>query len=175
MAKTAKANASDDPGDLQLEQDLVLQQRTWRVQRIGWVVLALIVLCGTLGLFGGIGPLNSTSTQAADGSMVVHYPRFGRYVGPTEFAIELPATRASGGTIELALERAYLDQWEMYGISPQPDGEKAVGDWMVYEFSVGEAAMRIDFHGRPHTVGWLRGRVRVGDGEPVALATWVHP
>ena len=79
MAKTAKANASDDPGDLQLEQDLVLQQRTWRVQRIGWVVLALIVLCGTLGLFGGIGPLNSTSTQAADGRRgdrrLVHWRR----------------------------------------------------------------------------------------------------
>ena len=165
----------DHPRDLQVDQDIALQHRVWRAQRVGWTVLGLFVLAGVLGLWGGVGPLNSASAHAADRELTVHYPRFARYVGPTEFAVEVSAARARAGALELSIARSYIDQWEMYGISPQPDSEKARGEWMVYEFTLGEAATRIDFHGRPHLVGWLRGSARIDAGEPVAFATWVHP
>jgi hypothetical protein len=37
-------------GNLEINQDLRFQRRMWAVQRIGWAVMALIVLVGLVGV-----------------------------------------------------------------------------------------------------------------------------
>lgn len=39
-------------GDLEISQDLEFQKRSWTIQRVGWVVIALLILAGLLGVFG---------------------------------------------------------------------------------------------------------------------------
>lgn len=34
------------------QEDLVLQQRTWRAHRIGWIILIVLLLCALNGLLG---------------------------------------------------------------------------------------------------------------------------
>jgi hypothetical protein len=46
-------------GDLEINQDLGAQQKTWTIQRIGWGGMALIVLAALGGAFGS-GPLART-------------------------------------------------------------------------------------------------------------------
>lgn len=47
------------PGDLQgtIQEELVLQQRMWRAQRIGWVIMIVLLLCA-LTRFVGEGLTN---------------------------------------------------------------------------------------------------------------------
>jgi hypothetical protein len=39
-------------GDVEINQDLDFQRRCWTVQRIGWIVMAVLVLSALLGVFG---------------------------------------------------------------------------------------------------------------------------
>ena len=40
---------TDRVGDLEIHQDLPFQRRSWTVQRVGWAIMALVVLAGLLG------------------------------------------------------------------------------------------------------------------------------
>jgi len=52
--------------------DIAYQQREWRVQRIGWVAMALIVVAALLGASGSAGPLATARATASDGSRELH-------------------------------------------------------------------------------------------------------
>jgi hypothetical protein len=39
-------------GDLELEQDVQYQQRSWAFERIGWIAMSLIAIAALLGLTG---------------------------------------------------------------------------------------------------------------------------
>jgi hypothetical protein len=49
-------------GDLEVEQDLDFQQRTWALERAGWIVMLLIIAAALAGFFGG-GPLSPTTSE----------------------------------------------------------------------------------------------------------------
>jgi hypothetical protein len=89
-------------GDLELNQDLRFQRRMWAVQRIGWAVMALVVLAGLLGLFGP-GPLSSATAGKEEGPLLVEgYERFVRFRIPTTLQVRLDplgrGRRAFGST-----------------------------------------------------------------------------
>src|SRR6185503_10274526 len=67
-------------GDLELNQDLDLQRKTWTVQRIGWGGMALIVVAALAGVFGS-GPLTRTEVTDNPQTFRLLYDRFGRYEG----------------------------------------------------------------------------------------------
>ena len=60
---------------MDIEQDLSFQHREWRRERIGWVVIGLILLAGLLGLFGH-HPFARATSQTAKGQLTVEYDRF---------------------------------------------------------------------------------------------------
>ena len=62
-------------GDLEISQDLTFQRRSWIVQRVGWVMLALLILAALGGLFGP-GPLSRARAGPHDGPLWVEYQRF---------------------------------------------------------------------------------------------------
>ena len=39
-----------------VQEDMTMQQRVWRFERVGWYLLVVIVLLGLAGVFGN-GPL----------------------------------------------------------------------------------------------------------------------
>jgi hypothetical protein len=49
-------------GDLEVDQNLEFEKVFWRAQRIGWGVVALVVLAALLGVFGN-GSLGWTATR----------------------------------------------------------------------------------------------------------------
>lgn len=164
------------PHTLQLDENLDDQRRTWRIQRTGWVVLGLFVLAGMLGALGGRGPLSQAQFADATGDVLVRHPRFARYVAPEELRITVRAAALQGSTVEVALSRHWIGVFELYGISPQPQGEQLRGDDMVYTFAIapGQDA-QFSFFGRPHHVGRLPGSLQVGNGERLAFSTFVYP
>ncbi|HEU4684777.1 MAG TPA: hypothetical protein VFS39_09785, partial [Nitrospira sp.] len=104
-------------GDLDIHQDLAFQRRSWRLQRVGWGVLAVIALAGLLGLFGQ-GPFSRTT--AADPSLPfsVEYDRFARFRSPMILRILLNEEHPPRAMLDVWVSRAYLDHVQITGITP---------------------------------------------------------
>lgn len=59
-------------GGLEVSQDLNFQRREWVVQRVGWVVMAVLLVAALLGLFGP-GPLSKSIAGSASGPVRAEY------------------------------------------------------------------------------------------------------
>jgi hypothetical protein len=46
----------------QIDEDLNFQRREWKIQRAGWVTMALVIIAALLGVFGA-GPLSSATIE----------------------------------------------------------------------------------------------------------------
>jgi hypothetical protein len=86
------------------ESELAFHQREWRLQRIGWGLLALFLLLALGGLFGD-GPLSHSRDASAAGS--VEYERFVRDGLATELIVT-PAS-AAGSSVQSADTAATRD------------------------------------------------------------------
>jgi len=85
MARTKKV------GDLQINEDMEFQRRSWIVQRVGWLVFALVILLAALGLFGD-GILSDAKAGQEEGALWLEYPRFKRF--EDEFQMRCMQTKA---------------------------------------------------------------------------------
>jgi hypothetical protein len=162
-------------GDLEINQDLRFQRRMWALQRIGWAVMALVVLVGLLGLFG-TGPLSSATAGQEEGPLFVEeYERFVRFRIPTTLQVRLDPLGT--GEARLWLDREYLEGVQLQTVTPEPDSVEAGPDGFTYVFKVNDPnrPTSVTFHLQPETIGRLEGRVVLDGGEPVDFEQFVYP
>src|SRR5688500_11374240 len=76
-SRTSEADVSEPKrvGAIEVDQDLDHVRSLWRVQRVGWVIMLLLVIGGLLGLFGK-GPLAEHQVQT--NGLTLDYDRFAR-------------------------------------------------------------------------------------------------
>lgn len=55
---------------VQVSEDLDFQRKEWRVQRIAWTCMAVLILAAALGAAGS-GPLSSRTAKARGGHLAV--------------------------------------------------------------------------------------------------------
>ncbi len=163
-------------GDLEIEQDHDFQRRSWRLQRVGWIVLVVVIAAALLGLFGS-GPLAHTTVGAPGDPLRLEYDRSGRFDAPSTLtALLRPSTRRPGEAI-LHLDRGFTDHFQIERVQPTPDRTEAGPDHSVYAFRVtgpGEP-VRVTFRLRPDRVGPLTGRVRQDGGSWLTCTQFVYP
>ena len=160
-----------DPDEgLDLHQDARFQRREWRAQRIGMVLLFAFVGAGALGLCGGRGPL-SGATLHGDG-LRLDYARIGRSSALAELRVEL----ARAGAAVLHLDRNWLEQVEVQGVTPRPAAIVGHGETLAFRFDVADAALPlvVVFHTKFSRAGVLRGRVALAGGPSLAFTQFVH-
>ena len=152
---------------MQIDADLNFQRRIWTAQRIGWFVVAIVMMAALLGLFGG-GPISRASAQG-DG-VDISYERFARLQQATRVHISLgPEARS-----QLALSRRYLDAVHVEQITPEPREIAAAGGWLVYHFT-GAGPISITFTVTPEHSGGLSGAVQITGGRAVVFEQFVYP
>ena len=122
------------PG-LEIDEDARQERREWGVQRITWVLLYVLLAATALGLFGN-GPLSKTVAGAADGSLSLEYERFMRHRSPD--TLRVTAT-PSGGRLDVAFDRAYLQRISIEQIEPQPERVVAGADATHFIFNADSA------------------------------------
>ncbi len=163
-------------GDLEIEQDHDFQRLTWRLQRVGWIVLVVVILAALLGLFGS-GPLARATTGAPGAPLRLEYDRLGRIEAPTTLtALLRPSARRPGEAI-LHLDRGFTDHFQIESVQPTPDRTEAGPDHSVYAFRVtgpGEP-VRVTFRLRPEQIGPLTGRARVDGGSWLTCTQFAFP
>ena len=153
-------------GDLQVMQDLEFEQRSWRVQRIGWMILSLILGAAFVGLLGD-GPISAATAGAEGTPLQVQYGRFARHHASVQMVIKLQPGAVQGDEARVWVDQQYLDGLELQNVIPEPESVEAGSDRYVYVFKLSEPGGRAEFSFDLNPVRNGVRQVRVGlDGGP---------
>lgn len=138
----------------------------WKIQRIGWIFFALLLLAGLIGLFGD-GPLSFRTLTSQSDSL--QYEKFIRY----ETTTHLTFSTYSQQTATISLDAGYLKNFDIDNISPQPLTTKLLNGQMIFEFDVSGAA-KIKFAIIPNTYGKVAGKAVVRN-KTFLLSQFIYP
>jgi|SRR5687768_10094304 hypothetical protein len=160
-----------------IPEDPEFHRREWRLQRIGWAVLALVAAAALLGAFGR-GPLAHAEAMSAEGTVHVSYERIARMHSPVrlEFTIA-PGLAGADGRVRLWLDRRYAEQLEITGIQPEPAEVSVTPALLVYHFAVSDGGrpVRVTFAVEHDRAGLVRAGAGVLPQGTVQLGQFVFP
>jgi hypothetical protein len=146
----------------------------WRAQCAAWCVLLLFLAAAVLGYFG-VGPAERAEVSGPGGVRVQH-SRFQRMTRTAP--LELRLANAATDQVQVALERAYLDRFEITGITPEPESSTATAGQVLFGFrAVPGQPFTARFLLRPAegTYGRTAGNVVVAGAGEVRISQWIWP
>ena len=163
-------------GDLEIAQDLKFERRSWRVERIAWLVGALILVAALLG-FLGPGPLGKATAASADKSLSVDYFRMERYEAPVELRISVNGALAKDGELRLWIDRQFVEAVEIKRIDPEPEHSEINGERFVYVFktAAAPATIKLFFHLEPNKFGKTPAQIGIVDGPELQFSQFYLP
>jgi hypothetical protein len=100
-----------------IREDMAFQQRSWLLERIGWIVLALVGAAALAGVFFH-GPASYARARNADNSLSVDYERFAHKTAMTYFTVR--ATAPVGDELMVRLSPSLMDIHDIESIEPHP-------------------------------------------------------
>jgi hypothetical protein len=152
-----------------VREHMRFQRRMWVIERVGWLVLALIVVLALLGLFGS-GVLSKSRVSA--GSLTIDYARFERATRATRFTFHF--TASPNNERRLRLNRPFLRDYEIRSIQPPPARGGADGIDLTFSLSAGAGA-DVVIWARPHSYGAMQLEARANDEPPLKFSVFVYP
>jgi hypothetical protein len=162
--------------DLELNQDLAFERRTWTVERVAWVIMALIGLAALAGLLGP-GPLSETTVGERDGPLWLEYSRFGRFKAPLTLRVHVGPNTGQQGPLLVWLSREYLEGVRVEQVSPQPGQVEAGPEQLTYVFARNEPqrSTAITFAIETEQIGRQRGCVGLINGPALCFRQFIYP
>ena len=160
---------------LHINEDLVFERREWFIQRVGWGVLALIMLLALGGAFGK-GPLSSA--EAGDSNLLrVEYQRFIRHGQSMELEVSVAPLAVKSSQVELSVSREYLEKFTVEQITPEPERVQNTPDALLFVFNARESQMpvKVTFTLEPEQSGWHSGSIALPTGAPVKIEQFTYP
>src|SRR3954469_24544334 len=100
-----------------IREDMRFQQRSWRVERASWIVIALLLVAALAGLFFH-GPLSQTIAKSPDGSLAVEYERFAHKTAVTHFIIRV--SPPVPGQVLVRLSPGFMNMHDVDSLAPRP-------------------------------------------------------
>jgi hypothetical protein len=161
---------------LEIAQDLKFERRSWRAERIAWVVSALILLAALLG-FLGPGPLGKATAASSNKALSVEYYRMERYEAPVELRISASGSLAKDGELRLWIDRHFVEAVEIKRIDPEPEHAEINGERFVYVFKTAAApsTIKLFFHLEPNKFGKTPAQLGVVDGPELQFSQFYLP
>lgn len=169
---TPKSAAHQDDFSREMLKTMPFQRREWVVQRIGWALVALILLGGLLGLFGR-GPL--AQRTSANPALQVEYEWLTRRDSQTTWKLT-PLVPPVDGKYRVALDANWAQHFRIHAIQPEPvSAQLADGRW-VYVFEARDVRdLPIVFHVEAGRMGALEGSISLNDSAPLQIAQFIYP
>ncbi len=152
---------------LDLKEEIDLQEKGWKVQRIGWVIIALIVIAAALGFFG-LGPVSKQKQQFGNNS--IEFERYMRYEAEVE--IKLNVTPNNGLAV-LTVPQQYLESFEISKVMPQPEKQEIVNDNYQFTFlTQSPSIVRVFLI--PKKIGSVEGQITVNN-QAITISQYIYP
>jgi hypothetical protein len=158
-------------GDLDIDQHLEVQAFSWRIQRIGWVAIALFLAAALAGLFGR-GPF-SRARVGEPAVLEVDYGRFERRTQEATLIVRLGPQPS--GRVRLWIDAAYVAEQPIHRVLPEPERVEAADDRLLLTLRVSGERPEIRITTMPEVFGPLRGRLGLSGGPEVAFLQFVYP
>jgi hypothetical protein len=160
---------------IDIDQDLEFQEKEWSAERAGWIVGLVLLLAALAGLFGN-GPLSSATRVS--GPLQVTWERLCRYNASMDLVVQLANPQVSDEGIQLWIDRAYIETFEIESIVPEPEAMHEEGERLVVTFRAPPSST--SFHAvlqiRPQKAGVFHGRLgQVGGSGEVQLEQVIFP
>ena len=154
-------------------EDMPMQRRVWRFERLGWIGLIAMIVLTLAGLFSK-GPLSSVEPQTSDGTLRVKYQRFSRNGAQDELVIT--SLGAANEMRYLILGGELLQGVSIEGLTPQPallrcDGKDLVVPMQADRMGVATLYLTV----RSNGVGLYRGHVGIIGGEHLPVPKFIYP
>lgn len=161
-------------GRLEIEEDPSFQRREWTVERVGWLVMAALVVGALLGLFGH-GLLGYREASAP--GLTVRYERVARNGGNTGLEVVVGPGQGEEGTVEVRVSQDYLAHVQVEHISPEPATTAVDDASLAFSFEVPDPAttLTVRFALRPDAIGPIEGRVALAGGPPASFDQFMVP
>ncbi|HWP42190.1 MAG TPA: hypothetical protein VNO14_03065 [Blastocatellia bacterium] len=163
-------------GDLEIAQDMTHQRREWAIERVGWAIMALILLAALAGLLGP-GPLSKVRVDHPGSALSAVYNRFERHQSPTKLRLEFLPQASPGGKALIRINRTFIEAIEISHIDPEPASVEAHSGDFVYAFNVSEPQqkMAVTFHYEADKYGRLPIRVALDRGPQIEFSQFIYP
>lgn len=160
----------------EINEDRRHQRIEWRMERVAWMVMLLLMAASLLGVFGS-GPL-SRAQAGQSGTLTLDYDRVQRSSAPTEYRFEAAPALARDGQLRLRFDAALLEEVELDSIVPEPETVRSGPGYTEFAFALDAAAAQpasIVFQFQPATFGHVRGRVATAGAPPLVVDQIVLP
>jgi hypothetical protein len=148
-------------------------RREWRVQRIGWVCMAVFLGAAIAGLFGG-GPVSEVTATAGAGTLLT-YDRFSRYGAKTLLQIDASTQSNLGKTLTVRIAHSFIDDFRILAITPEPTHTRTTTDNVEFSFAVASLPATVIFRLEPERLGSTSGEVRIDSVGSAYIAQFVYP
>lgn len=155
-------------GSLELEEDMSFQRRTWKLERAGWVFMAVIVLASILGLIDK-GPLSGTRKGDAR-TLEVEYDRFIHLDTRAQLHVRLPVE----GPFSIQWPFEYLEKAEISRTTPEPADMTSHDGLVTYSFASRPGTADVLFDVTARKAGSAKGFVQSGEHR-VDFSQFVYP
>lgn len=162
---------SRSPERCDSESDHRFHRNEWRIQRLGWVLVAMFLALAVVGLFGN-GPLSRAHADNGAGSL--EYQRFTRYGLSTDLVVT-PAASTNDDVIRVEINSDYLEAFRVEHVTPEPVAVRLAGPNIVYEFASGAPGASISFHMSPQRLWRRSATVTIDGGAPLEISQLTYP
>lgn len=154
--------------------DLDFQRRWWRMERIVWILFALLVLLDLLGVFGR-GPLAKAHLQTSDGSMQISYERVERFGTPSELRVHFGSQAVHDGLVQLWVSDNIVKPLGNRRVIPEPLKSVIGQGGILYTFPATNTPASVAFALEPASVGVQDVSMRIPGFEEVRAKILVMP
>ncbi|SEI52714.1 hypothetical protein [Pseudomonas sp. NFR16] len=156
-----------------VDEDIALQRRIWRFERVGWYLLLVVVLLTLCGLFSH-GMLSSVSTTTPQGDLTVEYERFHRSGAVNAMVIH--SRGEPGRQHTLTLSHRMMKGFSVESMQPQPVRSAGTREGL-------ELTLPADAHGestlyltwRSDGLGYFKSKIGLEGGGQVSVTQFIYP
>lgn len=156
-----------------VEEDIALQRRIWRIERIGWYALVVVVVLTLFGLFSH-GLLSSAVASSATKDLVVEYERFHRSGAVNTMVIH--SRGKPGETHTVVIGKAMMEGFSIDSIQPQPRNSAGNGQGLRLTLegdTHGESSLYLEWSS--NGLGLYESKIAVEGGGEVAITQFIYP
>ncbi len=168
------AEPLQNPEQCPIREDLPFQRIMWSIERLGWVVMAILVLAAMAGLLGG--PTTRQETRDASGRVHVEYQHFQRHLDPT--ALRLKIDTQGQSLFELTIGKELAQAFEIRSVVPGPIETQAHEGGLLMKFAASPdntMPAEIVIIGIPDRPGRVTGGIGLFGETPAPLNIFIYP
>lgn len=152
MAAGGDSAGTEGELDLEIRQNARFQQREWRLERVGWLLMAVFILAGLIGILGP-GPLSWATADSEAGTFQVEYQRVGHNEADDSVRFLFSEDAIEDGKVTLELTGSWVSGIDVSGISPEPSAQYAIPDGIALDFDVlqpGDISVALTFRAQDY-------------------------